>query len=82
MKMFLGVAAALLLLAAPALADEMLTTTPPLALPEPDTPAPLVLPHSSFTQAEPLALPEPEMAPIAPYQQCSDREKQQVYLTN
>lgn len=67
-------------LATPALADEPLTVTPELALPEPDAPAVTVLPHSSVTETEPLALPEPETEAIAPYQHCSDRET--VYLTN
>lgn len=71
----------MMLAAGPALAEE--TTTPQLALPEPEA-TPMALPHSSVnrsvTEAEPLALPEPETEAIAPYKRCGDRET--VYLTN
>ena len=73
-------AAALAVFATPVLAQEAMTTTPPLALPEPDAPAVTVLPHSSVTDVEPLALPEAETEAVAPFKRCSDRET--VYLTN
>jgi hypothetical protein len=72
--------AALAIITTPVLAAEMATTTPPLALAEPEAPAVTVLPHSSVTEAEPLALPEPETEAVAPFKRCSDRET--VYLTN
>lgn len=78
-SMFLAAGIAVLL-AGPALAeDTMMTTTPQLAMPEPDS-APMVLPHSSVTETQPLALPEPETEAAAPYKRCGDRET--VYLTN
>lgn len=66
-------------LISPARAEEMSTTTPPLALPEPETPT-VALPHSEAVEAQPLALPEPETEAIAPYHRCGDRDT--VYLTN
>ncbi len=75
----LAAAALLLALAVPAFAGETVTT-PPLALPEPETPTMTALPHSPMTEAQPLALPEPEQEAIAPYKGCGSRET--VYLTN
>lgn len=66
-------------LAGTAMAGETMTTTPPLALPEPEATA-VSLPHSSVTEAQPLAMPEPETQAIAPYKGCGDRKT--VYLTN
>jgi hypothetical protein len=81
MRMIGAIAICAALFAGPALAEE--TTTPRLALPEPEA-APMALPHTSMNQTasetEPLALPEPETEAIAPYKRCSDRET--VYLTN
>ena len=81
MKMLMiAAAAAIVLSTGAALADEpMQTTTPELALPEPE-PSYTALPHSSVTETAPLALPEPETEAIAPYKGCGDRET--VYLTN
>ena len=62
-----------------AMAEDMLTKTPQLALPEPEGVS-AALPQSTVTEAQPLALPEPETEAIAPYKRCSDRET--VYLTN
>ncbi len=80
MKSLMIAAGLAALLAGPALAEEaVMTTTPELALPEPDA-MPMVLPHSSVTEVAPLALPEPETEAIAPFKRCGDRET--VYLTN
>jgi hypothetical protein len=77
--MMIAIGAAILL-AGPALADELATSTASeLALPEPEAMQP-VLPHSSVTEVAPMALPEPETEAIAPFKRCSDRET--VYLTN
>lgn len=79
-KLMIAAAAATALFAGNAVADEpMMTTTPELALPEPE-PSYTNLPHSSITETVPLALPEPETQAAAPYKGCSGREK--VYLTN
>ena len=80
MKTILTAAAALLALAVPAMADTTMTTTPELSLPEPESMASAVLPHSSMTETQPLALPEPETEAVAPFKRCGDRET--VYLTN
>jgi hypothetical protein len=61
------------------MAEDPLTTTPELALPEPESmTAPL--PHSMATEVAPMAVPEPETEAIAPYRGCSKGET--VYLTN
>ncbi len=74
MKSLVFAAVLAVTMAGPALADEMMsTTTPQLALPEPEA-VPMLLPHSSVTETAPLALPEPETEAIAPYQRCSDRD--------
>ncbi len=79
MKSLIAAAALLAAVSSAALAEE--TVTPPgLALPEPDAPVTMVLPHSAITETAPLALPEPETEAVAPYKRCSDRET--VYLTN
>jgi hypothetical protein len=79
-KLMIAAAAATALFAGNALADEpMMTTTPELALPEPEAQV-TTLPHSSVTETAPLALPEAETEAAAPYKGCSDRET--VYLTN
>lgn len=78
--LMMAAAAVTVLFASIALADEpMMTTTPELALPEPE-PSYTSLPHSSVTETAPLALPEPETEAAAPYKGCGDRET--VYLTN
>lgn len=74
MKSLVFAAALAAMVSSPALADQfMSTTTPQLALPEPES-APLLLPHSSATETKPLALPEPETEAIAPFEHCSDRD--------
>ena len=81
MNRILAAAAVAMALAGPALADEPLSKTPQLALPEPDYAAPQELPHSSITETTPmLALPEPESTPSAPVANC--RTGEAVYLTN
>lgn len=78
--LMIAAAACAALFAGSALADEpMLTTTPELALPEPDSTV-TVLPHSAVTETAPLALPEAETEAAAPFKRCGDRET--VYLTN
>ncbi len=80
MKTLMIAAGLATLLAGPVLADEpMQTTTPELALPEPEA-MPIALPHSSVTEVAPMALPEPETEAAAPFKRCGDRET--VYLTN
>lgn len=80
MKSLMIAASLAALLAGPALAGEaMMTTTPELALPEPESNSAL-LPRSVVTETAPLSMPEPEMEAIAPYKRCSGRET--VYLTN
>ena len=67
----------LVLLAGPALADE-------LALPEPEG-VTAALPYSPMPRAEEaLALPEPETEPVAPYAEygCRKDRGETVYLTN
>ena len=77
--LFLAIIALPVLAAAPAKAEEMITVTPELALPEPEG-VTATLPRSTVTEAQPLALPEPETEAIAPFKRCGDRET--VYLTN
>jgi hypothetical protein len=78
-KSLFAAAAVLALLATPAFAEDMMTSTPELSLPEPDA-VTTVLPQSSVTESEALALPEPETEAAAPFKRCGDRET--VYLTN
>jgi hypothetical protein len=79
MRMLIAAAAVSVAFVSPALAGEMMTTTPELALPEPESNY-TNLPHSMVTESMSLPLPEPEVEAVAPYKRCRDRET--VYLTN
>lgn len=78
-SVILAAFAATALLSTAAMAEDMTTRTPKLALPEPEGVS-ARLPHSTIVEEAPLALPEPEMEAAAPYKRCRDRET--VYLTN